>query len=292
MSKREKWVQAVYDHEGRFKWAGSNPKDWDSNQKDLAMNCWCAPIYIAYQEGFIKYKSVEQFIMQAFKYKSDVGFLFKSQMAAYDYLQGDKSTDTTLGMQGDILFFLVDWQNGGDNVDLSRAPVHVAVNLGDGNCMSLWSQPNNTDHFQNVRVTQLVQLIETEKRANCTVRSVTPFWILGKKNGCYITTATCEALGKPDDCYELTMLRAFRDQVLLETEAGSAGVESYYAHAPAIVAAINQRPDAAEIYQEIYESGIMPSIEALEAKDYKKAESIFAERVKALHEVYIGPYRS
>ena len=34
---------------------------------------------------------------------------------------------------------------------------------------------------------------------------------------CFITTAICEAQGKPDDCAELTAFRAFRDGYLMET---------------------------------------------------------------------------
>ena len=35
--------------------------------------------------------------------------------------------------------------------------------------------------------------------------------------GCFITTACCEALGLDDDCFELRTLRRYRDQVLAKT---------------------------------------------------------------------------
>lgn len=38
--------------------------------------------------------------------------------------------------------------------------------------------------------------------------------------GCYITTATCEEYGKPDDCYELTTFRNFRDNWLKNNPMG------------------------------------------------------------------------
>ena len=35
-----------------------------------------------------------------------------------------------------------------------------------------------------------------------------------RKKFCYITSAVCETFGKPDDCYELTLLRNYRDTSL------------------------------------------------------------------------------
>ena len=40
------------------------------------------------------------------------------------------------------------------------------------------------------------------------------------KKYCYITTAVCESQGKPDDCYELELLRSDRDGYLLATDDG------------------------------------------------------------------------
>ena len=34
-------------------------------------------------------------------------------------------------------------------------------------------------------------------------------------SGCFLTTATVKYMGKPDDCYELTVLRDFRDKYML-----------------------------------------------------------------------------
>ena len=44
----------------------------------------------------------------------------------------------------------------------------------------------------------------------------------GFKKGvfCYITTAVCKSLNKPDDCYELNLLREYRDQYLMRTKDG------------------------------------------------------------------------
>lgn len=54
-----------------------------------------------------------------------------------------------------------------------------------------------------------------------------------KRKFCYITTAACTTLGKPDDCYELNCFRNYRDTYLLTTDEGEAivpGILRYRAH--------------------------------------------------------------
>ena len=70
----------------------------------------------------------------------------------------------------------------------------------------------------------------------------------GLDHGCYITTAICEASGKPDDCYELTTLRNFRDNWLAKQPDGMYLINEYYETAPKVVSAINVRVDRNSIY--------------------------------------------
>lgn len=70
----------------------------------------------------------------------------------------------------------------------------------------------------------------------------------GLGGGCYITTAICEASGKPDDCYELTKLRNFRDNWLAKQPDGLALISEYYKNAPKIVDAINALKNRNSIY--------------------------------------------
>lgn len=70
--------------------------------------------------------------------------------------------------------------------------------------------------------------------------------------GCFLTTACCQYKGLPDDCYELTTLRNFRDTYLKTTEAGNALVEEYYRIAPSIVDKIMENPNKAALLEDIY----------------------------------------
>ena len=74
---------------------------------------------------------------------------------------------------------------------------------------------------------------------------------------CFLTTACCTYKGLPDDCYELQMLRNFRDSVLKKTETGTALVQLYYEQAPKIVEQIDRLSEEKHrsmldwLYQEI-----------------------------------------
>ncbi len=56
------------------------------------------------------------------------------------------------------------------------------------------------------------------------------------EGGCFITAATCAALGLDDDCFELRALRRYRDQVLAKRPGGEAAIARYYEIAPVILA--------------------------------------------------------
>lgn len=73
-----------------------------------------------------------------------------------------------------------------------------------------------------------------------------------EKSGCFISTAACSFLGKSDDCYELTFLRRFRDNVLLKQSEVSFLVSNYYAIAPDILSSIENSEMKNEIYKGIY----------------------------------------
>lgn len=65
---------------------------------------------------------------------------------------------------------------------------------------------------------------------------------------CFLTSACVGYMGKPDDCEELTVLRAFRDGYMSKTEEGKALVEEYYRIAPEIVKKIDASPERDKYY--------------------------------------------
>lgn len=104
--------------------------------------------------------------------------------------------------------------------------------------------------------------------------------------GCFITTAICESMNKPDDCYELNLLREFRDSYLLSTPEGQELVSKYYRIAPSIVYQIDKSMDANEIYSHVYSGYLKHVIEYIEIKEYHKAIRVYKEMVNHLEAAF------
>ena len=111
----------------------------------------------------------------------------------------------------------------------------------------------------------------------------------GFKKGifCYITTAVCQSLDRPDDCYELTTLREYRDQYLLATKEGEEIVKEYYNIAPTIVKRIDKEPKAAEIYRNIWEVYLSPCIHLIEENKKEECKALYTDMVRKLEEKYL-----
>lgn len=111
----------------------------------------------------------------------------------------------------------------------------------------------------------------------------------GFKKGifCYITTAVCRSMDKPDDCYELNTLRAYRDGYLSETEEGRLIVEEYYNIAPTIVKRIDRQEDADNIYRGIWEEYLSRCIRLIEEDEKDKCKELYISMVRSLEKEYL-----
>lgn len=107
-----------------------------------------------------------------------------------------------------------------------------------------------------------------------------------KKGFCYITTAVCESLDKPDNCYELTMFRRFRDSYLLTQEDGQELVEEYYRIAPFIVNNINALANKDDIYNGIWHSYLTGCLHAIESGDNVRCKDEYRRMVMELKRKY------
>ncbi len=106
----------------------------------------------------------------------------------------------------------------------------------------------------------------------------------GGGGGCYITTATCEEYGKPDDCYELTTFRAFRDNWLVHQPDGKKLIDRYYRTAPAIVDLINKQENRAEIYRYINDIYLSNCLKYIEKGENEKCKELYVEMMEFLYE--------
>ena len=101
--------------------------------------------------------------------------------------------------------------------------------------------------------------------------------------GCYITTAICEEFGKPDDCYELTTFRGFRDNWLKQQPDGEMLITRYYDTAPKIVDLINKQPNRTDIYQFINENYLSKCLLYIENGENEKCKNLYIEMMEYLY---------
>ncbi|WP_099468000.1 CFI-box-CTERM domain-containing protein [Konateibacter massiliensis] len=107
-----------------------------------------------------------------------------------------------------------------------------------------------------------------------------------RKKLCYITTAVCETLGKEDDCYELVLLRQYRDHFLLKQEDGEEVISEYYNIAPTIVKRINKMSNSGEIYKSVWENYLNPCIKLIEEDKNLECKEVYYKMVRDLQKEY------
>jgi hypothetical protein len=128
---------------------------------------------------------------------------------------------------------------------------------------------------------------------------------------CFITTAVCQELGKPDDCAELTAFRAFRDGYLAAQPDGLLAdlvrgsrlfcaafglrrgrdplrIREYYNIAPGIVTCINTCSDRHASYERIREQYLTPCYEDLLAGRNADCKTRYVQMVRDLEREYLN----
>lgn len=84
-----------------------------------------------------------------------------------------------------------------------------------------------------------------------------------------------------DNCYELTVLRWFRDNFVKEED-----IKHYYEVAPLIVETINKEEKADIVYDYIYDNIVDYCVSEIEQGNYDKAYSRYKNSVLTLEEQF------
>ena len=109
----------------------------------------------------------------------------------------------------------------------------------------------------------------------------------GKKEtssgSCYLTSACMQHFNAEfnDNCYELQVLRWFRDYFVSEED-----IIHYYETAPVIVEAINNSSNFQEIYSDIYQNVVQICVHAIELEQYDEAYERYKNSILLLEEKY------
>ena len=99
---------------------------------------------------------------------------------------------------------------------------------------------------------------------------------------CFITTAVCRSEGKPDDCYELTAFRRYRDEWLARQPGGREQIAEYYRVAPAIVTLIDCAEDAPRFYRGLRRRYLEPCLARIERGEMEACRAVYTEMVETL----------
>lgn len=105
--------------------------------------------------------------------------------------------------------------------------------------------------------------------------------------GCFLTSACVDALGKADDCEELTILGAYRDGWLAAQPGGKEEIDEYYRIAPQIVDKIKMSEKAQEVFARIYDDMVRPCVELIKEKQFEAAHLIYKEQTSKLATMYL-----
>lgn len=109
-----------------------------------------------------------------------------------------------------------------------------------------------------------------------------------EKKDCYLTCACVDALGKADNCEELTLLRKFRDEWLVDQPDGQAEIQQYYTIAPKIVEGILKLPNSTEIFHQIYDTMVIPCVNAIKRNAPETAHQLYRSISLQLEKEYLG----
>ncbi|MEX1235383.1 MAG: CFI-box-CTERM domain-containing protein [Roseovarius sp.] len=102
-------------------------------------------------------------------------------------------------------------------------------------------------------------------------------------SSCFLTTACCTHMGRPDTCGELQTLRAFRDGWLARQPQGDAVIAEYYRIAPTLCAHIAENPAA---LRALYWRTIVPCVVAIRLGANGIAFRLYRHMVRNLQRRY------
>ena len=105
--------------------------------------------------------------------------------------------------------------------------------------------------------------------------------------GCYLTTACMRFFNENfnDNCYELNVLRWFRDNFVSEED-----IKHYYETAPIVVEAINNCENSDLAFNYIYDNVVDYCVRQIEEGNYEEAYKRYKNSILALEETFARPY--
>ncbi len=107
-----------------------------------------------------------------------------------------------------------------------------------------------------------------------------------KNKLCYITTAVCDGMHKPENCDELRKLKEYRDSYLAKQPDGQKIIDLYYDIAPTIVKRIGRSGDPDMVYNHLWTEYIDPCIKLIDEGKNEECRELYSVMVKKLSREY------
>lgn len=104
---------------------------------------------------------------------------------------------------------------------------------------------------------------------------------------CFVTTAVCQGLRKPQDCKEIILMKQFRDGYFSESAEGKQLIQEYYDIAPTIVKRISREADPEEKYRYLWNTYIKKCVDHIENGRNEQCSSLYETMMSELKEEYM-----
>ncbi len=108
-----------------------------------------------------------------------------------------------------------------------------------------------------------------------------------KSKLCFVTTAVCTGLQKPQDCEEILLMKKYRDEYLAGEEGGAALIEEYYDVAPTIVKRIARSKEADATYHYLWEHYISKCVSQIKQGQLEEGRDTYVEMMQELKATYL-----
>lgn len=119
----------------------------------------------------------------------------------------------------------------------------------------------------------------TDAKEVCGTRTIADRRGLYRRQTCYVTAACLEALGLADAaaCYELCLLRLFRDEYVTKLADGPRIISDYRRKSPWILRAIERLEDPRGDYLRIHERWLVPWLGFIAKGRWDEAYAVYTE---------------
>lgn len=104
---------------------------------------------------------------------------------------------------------------------------------------------------------------------------------------CFVTTAVCCGLHKPQNCREITLMKCYRDEYMFKQADGEILVKEYYDIAPTIVKRISQEAAPEEKYLYLWNNYISKCVALVENHENEKCKQLYSKMMSELKEEYM-----